>query len=106
MLAFCAVFAVVFAAEFAGSVLDGLYQDAVRRRQMRARLLHGFLLQLLGWADYLGADRFSLLAALPGSLLGSLAGDWLGCRRSMVDYRVRLKARRERRLRDREMTQK
>jgi hypothetical protein len=82
VLASLAVFALVFAAEFAASVWDGAYQTAVRKRQLRSRLLYGGLLQLLGWADYVGADRFSLLAAFPGSILGSLAGDWYGGRRA------------------------
>lgn len=70
------IFLLAFLAEWASAVWAVNETRAVMRLQTRSALRWAGLLLLAGWGDYITADKFSLWAAMPGSILGGLFGTY------------------------------
>lgn len=89
------VFLFAFGAEYASAVWAVNETRAVVRLQTRQAVQWGGLLLLLGWADYLAADRMSLAAAMPGSIVGGMLGTYHAVERKKVQKRLKKKRQQE-----------
>lgn len=92
MLLWLGVFALAFAAEFAGDALAAYYQTSVRKMWRRSAVKWAGCLALLSWVDLGGiAVGWPLTALIAGSVTGGMAGTYYAVGRLMVRARMKRK---------------